>query len=91
MTNTTTLPFAIGTLTTQGVFLGMQGNLARFQKNYGHGNFSPCLCSPKLAQAIPQDEEDMRLAEEDACRLRGFWGNATIFKGDAARAALGLA
>ena len=87
---TSTLPFAIGTLTTQGVFLGMQGKLACFEKNYGTRT-SPCLCSPKLAQVITQEQEDARLASEDACRARGFWGNSTVVTGDAARAALALA
>jgi hypothetical protein len=85
---TSALPFPIGTLTTQGIFLGMQGKLARFQKNNGQGSFSPCLCSPKLAQVITQEQEDARLASEDACRARGFWGNATVLSGDAARSAL---
>jgi len=84
---TSALPFPIGTLTTQGIFIGMQGKLARFEKNIG-AHTSPCLCSPKLAQVITQEQEDARLAAEDACRTRGFWGNATVLRGDAALAAL---
>jgi hypothetical protein len=81
------LPFAIGTLTNQGIFIGMQGKLARFEKNMGERSIS-IICSPKIAQVITQEEENARLASEDACRARGFWGNATVLRGDAALAAL---
>ena len=84
---TSALPFPIGTLTTQGIFIGMQGKLARFEKNMGERSTS-IICSPKLAQVITQEQEDARLAAEDACRTRGFWGNATVLRGDAALAAL---
>ena len=84
---TSTLPFPIGTLTNQGIFIGMQGKLARFEKNIGTRTTS-VICSPKIAQVITQEQEDERLASEDACRARGFWGNATVLRGDAALAAL---
>jgi hypothetical protein len=81
------LAFPIGTLTNQGIFIGMQGKLARFEKNVGTRTTS-VICSPKIAQVITQEQENERLASEDTCRARGFWGNATVLRGDAAHAAL---
>jgi len=72
MTNTTT-PFEIGQLTTQGIFLGMQGTLAKFQK----GSML-CIISPLVAKAITQEELDASLASQEACRARGFLANATV-------------
>jgi hypothetical protein len=72
MTNTNT-PFEIGQLTTQGVFLGMQGTLAKFQK----GSML-CMISPLVAKAITQEELDASLASQEACRSAGFLANATI-------------
>lgn len=89
---TTTAPilaFAIGTLTTQGVFTGMHNkNLACFVKDCGNGKSFPIICSPKLAKPITQEEYDERLAAESAWKAKGFWGQATVLTGDAARAAL---
>jgi hypothetical protein len=85
--NAPTLAFPIGTLTNQGIFIGMQGKLARFEKNIGTRTTS-IICSPKIVQVITQEQEDARLAAEDACRKNGFWGHASVLTGDAARSAL---
>ena len=72
MTNTNT-PFEIGEITTQGIFLGMQGTLAKFQKGQ-----MLCIISPLVAKVITQEELDSSLAAQEACRARGFLANATI-------------
>ena len=72
MTNTNT-PFEIGQLTSQGIFLGMQGTLAKFQKGT-----MLCIISPLVAKVITQEELDASLAAQEACRARGFLANATV-------------
>ena len=75
----TTNALTLGTLTTQGKFLGMDGNLAVFEKNIGP-RVMQIKCNPALALPITQGQETARLAAEDDCRARGFFGNAEILK-----------
>ena len=80
------LPFPIGTLTTQGIFLGMKGSLASFSKDQGNGRSMAMLCSPNLAKVITQAEED---AFQARCESnRGFFTGAIVLTGKDAREAL---
>jgi hypothetical protein len=76
----------VGTLTDQGIFLGMQGRLARFERNLGAYTTS-ILCSPTIAKVITQEDEDKRLALEAECIENGPWYQA-VLRGDEARSAL---
>ena len=77
----------IGTLTDQGTFLGMEGNLARFEKFIIEGQTMIIKCSPKIAKIITQQEENQRIANEHECRDLGIWYNA-ILRGSEARSAI---
>ena len=83
------LAFPIGTLTSQGTFIGMYNkNLAQFEKKVSHDRSHGIICSPKLAKVITQEEDDERIAIDLAWQAKGFWGQSTVLRGDAARAAL---
>ena len=77
----------IGTLTDQGTFLGMDGNLARFEKLIIEGQTMIIKCSPKIAKIITQQEENQRIANEHECRDMGIWYQA-ILRGSEARSAI---
>ena len=76
----------IGTLTDQGAFLGMQGRLARFERNLGAYTTS-ILCSPTIVKVITQEDEDKRLALETKCIENDPWYQF-VLRGDEARSAL---
>lgn len=79
----------VGTLTDQGTFLGMEGNLAKFEKFIIEGQTMIIKCSPRIAKIITQQEENQRIADEHECRDMGIWYNA-ILKGSDARSAISL-
>ena len=76
----------VGTLTNQGVYLGMQGRLARFERNLGERT-TTILCAPTLAHVISQEDEDARLKLEEDWIGQGPWYQA-VLRGDEARSAL---
>lgn len=76
----------IGTLTNQGVYLGMQGRLARFERNLGERK-TTILCAPTLAHVISQEDENARLKLEEDWIGQGPWYQA-VLRGDEARSAL---
>ena len=77
----------IGTLTDQGTFLGMEGNLARFEKFIIEGQTMIIKCSPRIAKVITQQEENQRMADEHECRDLGIWYQA-ILRGSEAQYAI---
>jgi len=77
----------VGTLTDQGTFLGMEGNLARFEKFIIEGQAMIIKCSPRIAKIITQQEENQRIADEHECRDLGIWYQA-ILRGSEARSAI---
>ncbi len=77
----------VGALTDQGTFLGMEGNLARFEKYVTSSSSMIIKCSPKIAKTITQQEENQRIADEHECRDLGIWYNA-ILRGSEARSAI---
>jgi hypothetical protein len=77
----------VGTLTDQGTFLGMEGNLAKFEKFIIEGHTMIIKCSPRIAKVITQQEENQRIADEHECRDMGIWYNA-ILRGSEARSAI---
>ena len=77
----------VGTLTDQGTFLGMEGNLAKFEKFIIEGRTMIIKCSPKIAKIITQQEENQRIADEHECRDMGIWYQA-ILRGSEARSAI---
>jgi len=84
---TTQHTMQVGTLTDQGTFLGMDGNLARFEKFIIGGQTMIIKCSPRIAKIITQQEENQRIADEHECRDMGIWYNA-ILRGSEARSAI---
>ena len=77
----------VGTLTDQGAFLGMDGNLAKFEKHIIEGRTMIIKCSPRIAKIITQQEENQRIANEHECRDLGIWYQA-ILRGSEARSAI---
>jgi hypothetical protein len=77
----------IGTLTDQGTFLGMDGNLAKFEKHVTSSSSMIIKCSPRITKIITQQEENQRIADEHECRDLGIWYNA-ILRGSEARSAI---
>jgi hypothetical protein len=77
----------IGTLTDQGTFLGMDGNLAKFEKYVTSSSSMIIKCSPRIAKIITQQEENQRIADEHECRDMGIWYQA-ILRGSEARSAI---
>jgi hypothetical protein len=77
----------VGTLTDQGTFLGMDGNLAKFEKYVTSSRSMIIKCSPRIAKIITQQEENQRIADEHECRDMGIWYNA-ILRGSEARSAI---
>jgi hypothetical protein len=77
----------IGTLTDQGTFLGMEGNLAKFEKYVTSSSTMIIKCSPRIAKVITQQEENQRIADEHECRDLGIWYQA-ILRGSDARSAI---
>lgn len=84
---TTQVTMQVGTLTNQGTFLGMEGNLAKFEKFIIKGQTMIIKCSPRIAKIITQQEENQRIADEHECRDLGIWYNA-ILRGSEARSAI---
>lgn len=83
----TQVTMQVGTLTDQGTFLGMEGNLAKFEKFIIEGRTMIIKCSPRIAKVITQQEENQRIADEHECRDMGIWYQA-ILKGSEARSAI---
>ena len=77
----------IGTMTNHGTYLGMEGNLARFEKFIIEGQTMITKCSPKIVRIITQQEENQRIADEHECRDMGIWYNA-ILRGSDAQSAI---
>ena len=77
----------IGTLTDQGAFMGMEGNLATFEQYVMEGRTMVTKCSPKIVRVITQQEENQRIADEHECRDLGIWYQA-ILKGSDAQSAI---
>jgi hypothetical protein len=78
----TSLPYAIGTLTNKGTFLGMSEalpKLGRFSQNIGERAVNT-LCNPKLAKPITQEEENEHLVKQS--KSRGFFTGAQVFEGN---------
>jgi hypothetical protein len=76
----------VGTLTDQGIFIGMEGNLAKFEKYVTSSSTMIIKCSPMIAKIISQQEENQRIADEHECRDMGIWYQA-ILRGSEARSA----
>ena len=77
----------IGTLTDQGTFMGMDGNLATFTKYVTPSSSMVIRCSPKIVRVITQQEENQRIADEHECRDLGIWYSA-ILRGSDAQSAI---
>jgi hypothetical protein len=65
-------PFPIGTITTQGVFQGMQNGLAVFQTESG----MVTRCNPKLAKVMTSEEIQAR--RDALAKPRGFFESASL-------------
>jgi hypothetical protein len=73
------LPFAIGTFTCAGVFVGMDGNLAKFEKQD-----LVTRCNPSIVKVLAKTEYETMLSR----KAKGFWGSAIVLEGNEAIKAL---
>jgi hypothetical protein len=69
------LPFAIGTFTCAGVFVGMDGHLAKFDKQ---GQMT--RCNPSIVKVLNESEYQAMLSK----KAKGFWESAIVFEGEEA-------
>jgi hypothetical protein len=73
------LPFAIGTFTCAGVFVGMDGRLAKFDKQG-----QTTRCNPSIVKVLTESEYQAKLSR----KAKGFWESAIVLEGNEAIKAL---